>query len=116
MKPHKINKDNSRYFVLPFYINDEFCFTDNDGNVDDDLEDGEKIIIGADYSEVLGIFHKFSNGTKRISLSHWSGPYKYPAYYKRLYPKGDQRGSIHSCSDQTLSEVETLSEKGMNDN
>ena len=30
---NKINKDNSRYFVLPFYINDEFCFTDNDGNL-----------------------------------------------------------------------------------
>ena len=88
-------------------------FVDGNGKVDDDLEDGEKIIIGGDYSEVLGIYHKYGNGVGRVSLSHWSGPYRSPSCYKRLYSKSDQRGSIHSCSDQTLDNLNALCLEGM---
>lgn len=89
-------------------------FADENGKVDDDLEDGEKIIVGADYSEALGIYHKYSNGIGRVSLSHWSGPYRSPLCYKRLYPKRDHRGSIKSSSDQTLTNLNSLCQKDMN--
>lgn len=86
------------------YYKDFGGFRNENGKSDDDLEDGEKIIVGAAYSEVLGVFNKMGE-YKRISLSHWSGPYKHPSCYKRLYPKGDPRGLVKS-NDETSDNVD----------